>query len=623
MASNLRPWFYTKPCNRELATELLNACGGHDGLFIVRESSIIGAVAVSCVQGSEVLHHLLEFGALGRGNTRQCILNDQIISESIASLEDAIHFLARPHQTALFLWQHPLRLYIDAESAEKAVEKYGLPLPSNVLMTRPLQPRINDLMERPSSSHSPRRTLLESDSSSTTAANLVLSADALARMSRSGLIDHILKLQAALMVAETGDGPTPTGSAPDWSPVTAPPRSGFASEHQEEQYSKIEWEIPWDSIEIGNKVGQGSYGVVYRGKWHGDVAVKKLLVEDPTPDQLALFKNEVLVLRKTRHRNVLLFMGACTILPNLAIVTQWAEGGSLQDKLHDVEVSLPNAHKVDIACQIAQGMEYLHSKQIVHRDLKSGNILIDNEIDYEQGSSPPQIRVADFGLAMMKKAFTADGSTLGSIFWMAPEIINQSVEEPYTEYSDSYAFGIVLYEMWAEALPYRGLDGMSILYMVGRGLVEPDLEQLGDNTPPRIREILIECISREREERPTFADSAARCNKLLKKLPSLARAGSVSAIHGGRGKVSPIKWTPRPLSVRHHRMSESGTATPSASPRTPNLSILTESGAGGIRRTQSSYGTTVESATGAGVEIPYDNVQRLDTGGLKISDGPE
>lgn len=84
-------------------------------------------------------------------------------------------------------------------------------------------------------------------------------------------------------------------------------------------------------------------------------------------------------------------MGACTVLPNLAIVTQWAEGGSLHDKIHDAEVSLPKPHKVDIACQIAQGMEYLHSKQITHRDLKSGNILIDSEIDYEQGSSPPQV----------------------------------------------------------------------------------------------------------------------------------------------------------------------------------------------------------------------------------------
>jgi serine/threonine protein kinase len=107
--------------------------------------------------------------------------------------------------------------------------------------------------------------------------------------------------------------------------------------------------------------------------------------------QLALFKNEVLVLRKTRHRNVLLFMGACTVLPNLAIVTQWAEGGSLHDKIHDAEISIPKPHKVDIACQVAQGMEYLHSKEITHRDLKSGNILIDNEIDYEHGSSPPQV----------------------------------------------------------------------------------------------------------------------------------------------------------------------------------------------------------------------------------------
>jgi hypothetical protein len=152
------------------------------------------------------------------------------------------------------------------------------------------------------------------------------------------------------------------------------------------------------------------------------------------------------------------------------------------------------------------------------------------------------------------------------------------------------------------------MDGMSILYMVGRGLVSPDLSRLHDTTPPGMREILTECISSDPERRPKFAEVATRCTKLLKKLPSLARAGSVSAIHGGRGKKSPIRWTPRPLSTRRHQIrTDSGIV---ASPN--NLSIVTE---GSSRRR--AHSTCDEMSVS-----DYDNVQRLESGDLKISDGP-
>lgn len=164
--------------------------------------------------------------------------------------------------------------------------------------------------------------------------------------------------------------------------------------------------------------------------------------------------------------------------------------------------------------------------------------------------------------------------------------------------------------MWAECLPYRGMDGMSILYMVGRGLVTPDLSRLAETTPPGMRDLLTECINRERESRPRFAECAARGSQLLKKLPSLQRTGSVSAIQAGRGKVSPIKWTPRPLSVRHHRNLSDGAAVKAPQ----NLSVVQEK-SGNRRRAHSTY----EEGGGG----KYDNVQRLQSGDFKISDGPE
>ena len=88
----------------------------------------------------------------------------------------------------------------------------------------------------------------------------------------------------------------------------------------------------------------------------GTVAVKMLNVKDPTPQQLQAFKNEVAVLRKTRHVNVLLFMG-CMWKPYLAIITQWCEGSSLYRHLHVAETKFEMYDLIDISRQTAQGME--------------------------------------------------------------------------------------------------------------------------------------------------------------------------------------------------------------------------------------------------------------------------
>jgi B-Raf proto-oncogene serine/threonine-protein kinase len=94
-------------------------------------------------------------------------------------------------------------------------------------------------------------------------------------------------------------------------------RGGGESDFRSRRDSNEEWEIPLEEIFIGPRIGSGSFGTVYRGQWHGPVAIKRLNVKEPTPAQLEAFKNEVAVLKRTRHANVLLFMG-CTSAPYLA-----------------------------------------------------------------------------------------------------------------------------------------------------------------------------------------------------------------------------------------------------------------------------------------------------------------
>ncbi|CAH2313198.1 RAF proto-oncogene serine threonine- kinase isoform X2 [Pelobates cultripes] len=120
--------------------------------------------------------------------------------------------------------------------------------------------------------------------------------------------------------------------------------------------SSYYWEIDSTEVMLSSRIGSGSFGTVYKGKWHGDVAVKILNVTDPTPEQFQAFRNEVAVLRKTRHVNILLFMGYMT-KGNLAIVTQWCEGSSLYKHLHVQETKFQMFQLIDIARQTAQGME--------------------------------------------------------------------------------------------------------------------------------------------------------------------------------------------------------------------------------------------------------------------------
>uniref|UniRef100_A0A8D0L1V3 Kinase suppressor of Ras 1 n=1 Tax=Sphenodon punctatus TaxID=8508 RepID=A0A8D0L1V3_SPHPU len=83
-----------------------------------------------------------------------------------------------------------------------------------------------------------------------------------------------------------------------------------------------EWDIPFEQIELGDPIGQGRWGKVYRGKWHGEVAIRLLEIDGNNQDHLKLFKKEVMNYRQTRHENVVLFMGACMNPPHLAIITR-------------------------------------------------------------------------------------------------------------------------------------------------------------------------------------------------------------------------------------------------------------------------------------------------------------
>ncbi|KAK6176333.1 hypothetical protein SNE40_014636 [Patella caerulea] len=288
--------------------------------------------------------------------------------------------------------------------------------------------------------------------------------------------------------------------------------------------SNDDWEISNEEIDLGERIGSGSFGTVFKGHWHGPVAVKILNVIDPTPAQMQAFKNEVAVLRKTRHVNILLFMG-CVSKPHLEIVTQWCDGLSLYQHLHVKDTKFRMDQIIMIAKQSAQGMDYLHAKNIIHRDLKSNKVLSDNMT----------VKIGDFGLATVKTRWSGSHQfqqPTGSILWMAPEVIQMKEQNPYTFQSDVYAFGIVQYELMTGELPYCNISNKDqILFMVGKGYLRPDVSRARTDTPKAFKRHMLDSCQYDRDNRPLFQQLLASLESLYNSIPKIKRSKSEPAIH--------------------------------------------------------------------------------------------
>ncbi|XP_071401013.1 raf-1 proto-oncogene, serine/threonine kinase a isoform X4 [Centroberyx affinis] len=336
---------------------------------------------------------------------------------------------------------------------------------------------------------------------------------------------------------DSGNSPSqsPTGWSQAQSKIPAPAQRERVLSFNTQEKNKIRprdkrdssyyWEIEASEVFLHSRIGSGSFGTVYKGKWHGDVAVKILKVTDPTPEQFQAFRNEVAVLRKTRHVNILLFMGYMT-KDNLAIVTQWCEGSSLYKHLHVQETNFQMFQLIDIARQTAQGMDYLHAKNIIHRDMKSNNIFLHEGLT---------VKIGDFGLATVKARWSGSHQVeqpSGSILWMAPEVIRMQDNNPYSFQSDVYSYGIVLYELMTGELPYSQIANRDqIIFMVGRGYLSPDLSKLYKSCPKAMKRLVADCIKKSKDERPLFPQILSSIELLQHALPKINRSASEPSLH--------------------------------------------------------------------------------------------
>uniref|UniRef100_A0A8C7DC98 Mitogen-activated protein kinase kinase kinase 12 n=1 Tax=Oncorhynchus kisutch TaxID=8019 RepID=A0A8C7DC98_ONCKI len=252
----------------------------------------------------------------------------------------------------------------------------------------------------------------------------------------------------------------------------------YSTEHKHNQEES--WEVPFEEISDLQWVGSGAQGAVFLGKFHGeDVAVKK--VRD-------IKETEIKHLRKLKHPNIITFKGICTQAPCYCILMEYCAQGQLYEVLRAGRNITPSL-LIDWAMGIAGGMNYLHLHKIIHRDLKSPNMLITHD---------DLVKISDFGTSKELIDKSMKMSFAGTVAWMAPEVIRN---EPVSEKVDIWSFGVVLWEMLTGEVPYKDVDSSAIIWGVGNNSLNLPIPK---SCPDGFKILLRQCWNCKPRNRPSF-----------------------------------------------------------------------------------------------------------------------
>lgn len=257
-----------------------------------------------------------------------------------------------------------------------------------------------------------------------------------------------------------------------------------------------------------HKIGQGASGGVYTAESvleHRQVAIKQMKLEkQPKKD---LIVNEIMVMRQSKHRNIVNFIDSYIHQGDLWVIMEYMEGGSLTDV---VTYNMMTEAQIGAVCrETLQGLSHLHAHNVIHRDIKSDNVLL---------SMSGAIKLTDFGYcAQLNDIQSRRNTMVGTPYWMAPEVVTR---KEYGSKIDVWSLGIMVIEMIEGEPPYLNEPPIKALYMII------------SNGTPKIKDP--SCLSGTFRE---FIDCALRVNvdqrwsadELLKH-PFLQLADSVSSL---------------------------------------------------------------------------------------------
>ncbi|AQK63028.1 serine/threonine-protein kinase STY13 [Zea mays] len=294
------------------------------------------------------------------------------------------------------------------------------------------------------------------------------------------------------------------------------------------------WEIDLlGKLDIQNQIAHGTFGVVYRGTYDGhDVAVKVLDWghdgQDTAAKHREAFEKEVAVWQKLDHPNVTKFVGASMgtsqlkiprkqgststsssssscggrTAPNecCVVVVEFQHGGTLKTLLYNHrDKKLSYRKVVRLALDLARGLNYLHSKKIMHRDVKAENMLLDRK---------RTLKIADFGVARVEAQSCEVTGQTGTLGYMAPEVLQG---KPYDHKCDVYSFGILLWETYCCAMAYPNYSLADISYHVVKLGIRPDIPRC---CPRPMADIMTRCWDGNPDNRPEMSEVVALLEKI-------------------------------------------------------------------------------------------------------------
>lgn len=239
---------------------------------------------------------------------------------------------------------------------------------------------------------------------------------------------------------------------------------------------------------IVDKLGEGGMGVVYKAedtKLKRDVAIKFLPnIISKSKEEKTRFENEAQAAASLNHPNIATIHAIEEVDHQIFIVMEYINGPELKEKIDEKELTLEDS--LQLIEQIANGLSAAHQKGIIHRDIKSSNIMI---------SQSGQAKIMDFGLAKVKGSsqITKVGTTIGTAAYMSPE---QALGDKVDHRADIWAMGVIFYEMLSSQQPFKGEFEQAVIYSILNLEPEP-ISSIKPNVPLKIEQITKKLLSKD------------------------------------------------------------------------------------------------------------------------------